>query len=198
VTANGATYTVKARRGVVSSSDLFGVTQQRIDQLRGLFHTDIMEMESAPLGHVCETLGVPYLIVRAGKQCGPGKRQTTDYYGLGPIAAREAAKFSLAFAGLSLSSRYPHKSRSRGNVLVISAHQDGYPEDGQRPGLVPSDGISATQIGCPPATRFNQTSKNQHHGSTAERIRRAESCLAELLQRLTPSIPWRVSRWLNC
>jgi 5'-methylthioadenosine/S-adenosylhomocysteine nucleosidase len=94
VTANGATYTVKARRGVVSSSDLFGVTGQRIDQLRSLFHTDIMEMESAPLGHVCETLGVPYLIVRAGSNVAQ-EAPNDDYLRLGPIAAREAAAFSL-------------------------------------------------------------------------------------------------------
>jgi len=94
VSANGSTYTVKARRGVVSSSDLFGVTQQRIDQLRSLYHTDIMEMESAPLGHVCETLGVPYLIVRAGSNVAQ-EAPNDDYLRLGPIAAREAAKFSL-------------------------------------------------------------------------------------------------------
>jgi adenosylhomocysteine nucleosidase len=94
VSANGATYTVKARRGVVSSSDLFGVTQQRIDSLRTGFHTDIMEMESAPLGHVCELLGVPYLIVRAGSNVAQ-EAPNDDYLRLGPIAAREAAKFSL-------------------------------------------------------------------------------------------------------
>jgi nucleoside phosphorylase len=98
VTANGETYTVKARRGVVSSSDLFGVTQQRIDQLRTMFHTDIMEMESAPLGHVCETLGVPYLIVRAGSNVAQ-EAPNDDYLRLGPIAAREAAKFSLHLLG---------------------------------------------------------------------------------------------------
>ena len=98
VTANGQTYTVKARRGVVSSSDLFGVTQQRIDQLRSMFHTDIMEMESAPLGHVCETLGVPYLIVRAGSNVAQ-EAPNDDYLRLGPIAAREAAKFSLHLLG---------------------------------------------------------------------------------------------------
>jgi adenosylhomocysteine nucleosidase len=94
VTANGATYHVHARRGVVSSSDLFGVTQQRIDSLRGLYHTDIMEMESAPLGHVCETLGVPYLIVRAGSNVAQ-EAPNDDYLRLGPIAAKEAAKFTL-------------------------------------------------------------------------------------------------------
>ncbi|MFL6549790.1 MAG: 5'-methylthioadenosine/S-adenosylhomocysteine nucleosidase [Povalibacter sp.] len=94
VTANDATYRVKARRGVVSSSDLFGVTQKRIDTLRSRFHTDIMEMESAPLGHVCESLGVPYLIVRAGSNVAQ-EAPNDDYLRLGPIAAKQAAKFSL-------------------------------------------------------------------------------------------------------
>ncbi len=94
VTANGSTYRVKVRRGVVSSSDLFGVTQERIDSLRTQFHTDIMEMESAPLGLVCQTLGVPYLIVRAGSNVAQ-EAPNDDYLRLGPIAAREAARFSL-------------------------------------------------------------------------------------------------------
>jgi adenosylhomocysteine nucleosidase len=94
VTANGTTYRVKVRRGVVSSSDLFGVTQERIDSLRTQFHTDIMEMESAPLGLVCQTLGVPYLIVRAGSNVAQ-EAPNDDYLRLGPIAAREAARFSL-------------------------------------------------------------------------------------------------------
>ncbi len=98
VTANDATYTVKVRRGVVVSSDLFGVTQQRIDQLRNEFHGDIMEMESAPLGHVCETLGVPYLIVRAGSNAAQ-EAPNNDYLRLGPIAAREAAKFTVHLVG---------------------------------------------------------------------------------------------------
>jgi len=94
VTANDATYTVKVRRGVVASSDLFGVPQVRIEQLRSLFKTDIMEMESAPLGHVCQTLGVPYLIVRAGSNVAQ-EAPNDDYLRLGPIAAREAARFSV-------------------------------------------------------------------------------------------------------
>jgi 5'-methylthioadenosine/S-adenosylhomocysteine nucleosidase len=94
VTANDSTYTVKVRRGAVSSSDLFGVTQQRIEQLRSLFKTDIMEMESAPLGHVCQTLGVPYLIIRAGSNVAQ-EAPNDDYLRLGPIAARQAALFSV-------------------------------------------------------------------------------------------------------
>lgn len=94
ITANDATYNNTVNFGVVSSSDLFGVPQVRIDLLRNKFKTDIMEMESAPLGHVCETLGVPYLIVRSGSNMAQ-EAPNDDYLRLGPIAAREAAKFSL-------------------------------------------------------------------------------------------------------
>ncbi len=94
VTANDATYKVKVRRGVVSSSDLFGVTAARIEILRSRFHNDIMEMESAPLGHVCETLGVPYIVVRAGSNVAQ-EAPNDDYLRLGPIAAKQAAYFSL-------------------------------------------------------------------------------------------------------
>lgn len=94
VTANGSTYQVNVRKGVVVSSDLFGVTEQRINTLRTLFNADIMEMESAPLGHTCEMLGVPYIIVRAGSNVAQ-EAPNDDYLRLGPIAAKQAAYFSL-------------------------------------------------------------------------------------------------------
>ncbi|MCE3254217.1 MAG: 5-methylthioadenosine nucleosidase [Cellvibrio sp.] len=94
ITANDSSYKNSVRYGVVASSDLFGVPQVRIDSLRHHFKTDIMEMESAPLGHVCETLGVPYLIIRSGSNVAQ-EAPNDDYLRLGPIAALEAAKFSL-------------------------------------------------------------------------------------------------------
>ncbi|MFT4047486.1 MAG: 5'-methylthioadenosine/S-adenosylhomocysteine nucleosidase [Solimonas sp.] len=94
VSANGATYAVKVRRGIVSSSDLFGVTEQRIATLRKDFHTDIMEMESAPMAHTLQILGVPYIVVRAGSNVAQ-EAPNDDYLRLGPIAARQAALFSL-------------------------------------------------------------------------------------------------------
>ncbi len=94
VTANDATYQIAARRGVVSSSDLFGVTEQRIANLRSLFNTDIMEMESAPLAHICVTLGIPCIVVRGGSNVAQ-EAPNDDYLRLGPIAARQAALFSL-------------------------------------------------------------------------------------------------------
>ncbi len=94
VSANGASYEIRVRRGVVSSSDLFGVTELRIGRLRDDFHTDIMEMESAPLAHTLQILGVPYLVVRAGSNVAQ-ETPNDDYLRLGPIAARQAALFSL-------------------------------------------------------------------------------------------------------
>lgn len=94
VNANGGTYKNTVRFGVVTSSDLFGVTERRLTLLREKFKADIMEMESAPLGHVCETFGVPYLIIRSGSNLAQ-EEPNNDYLRLGPIAAKEAAKFSL-------------------------------------------------------------------------------------------------------
>lgn len=94
VTANGETYNVKVRRGVVASSDLFGVTEQRIDLLRSILKTDIMEMESGPLAHACVMLGVPFIVVRAGSNVAQ-EAPNNDYLRLGPIAAKQAAYFSL-------------------------------------------------------------------------------------------------------
>lgn len=94
VSANDATYKNSVSFGVVASSDLFGVTERRLTLLREKFKADIMEMESAPLGHICETFGVPYLIVRSGSNLAQ-EEPNNDYLRLGPIAAREAAKFSL-------------------------------------------------------------------------------------------------------
>jgi adenosylhomocysteine nucleosidase len=87
-------YENTVRFGIVASSDLFGVPQVRIDLLRNNFRTDIMEMESGPFGLVCQTFGVPYLIIRSGSNIAQ-EAPNDDYLRLSPIAAREAAKFLL-------------------------------------------------------------------------------------------------------
>ncbi|CAF2481418.1 unnamed protein product [Rotaria sp. Silwood2] len=87
-------YDNSVRFGVIASSDLFGVPQTRIDLLRNHFKVDIMEMESAPFGHVCQTFGVPYLIVRSGSNIAQ-EAPNNDYLRFSPIAALEAAKFLL-------------------------------------------------------------------------------------------------------
>ena len=94
VTANDATYRIAAKRGVVSSSDLFGMTGRRIDDLRTGIHTDLVEMESAPLARICQTFGVPYLVIRAGSNLAQ-EAPNDDYLRLSPIAAEQAALFCL-------------------------------------------------------------------------------------------------------
>jgi adenosylhomocysteine nucleosidase/futalosine hydrolase len=94
ITADGVTYAGKVRRGVVVSSDLFGVTEQRIQTLRTHFHADIMEMESAPLALVCQSFEVPYLVIRAGSNVAQ-EAPNNDYVRLGPIAAKQAALFTM-------------------------------------------------------------------------------------------------------
>lgn len=106
VTANGSTYTIAARRGVVSSSDLFGVTEQRLTTLREKFNTDIMEMETAPLLHICVTFGVPCIVVRAGSNVAQ-EAPNDDYLRLGPIAAKQAAYFSLHLLTFLSEAGYP-------------------------------------------------------------------------------------------
>jgi len=94
VTDNGPAYRVAVRRGVVVSSDLFGMTEARIATLRTLFKADISEMESAPLARICQTFGVPCLVVRAGSNAAQ-EAPNDDYLRLGPIAADQAARFTL-------------------------------------------------------------------------------------------------------
>jgi len=70
------------------------VTDQRIKTLRERFNADIMEMESGPLGLVAEFLQVPFLVIRAGSNIAQ-EAPNDDYLRLGPIAAKEAAKFTV-------------------------------------------------------------------------------------------------------
>jgi nucleoside phosphorylase len=70
------------------------MTEIRIANLRRLFAADISEMESAPLARVCQTFGVPYLVVRAGSNAAQ-EAPNDDYLRLGPIAAEQAARFTL-------------------------------------------------------------------------------------------------------
>lgn len=91
-------YQNRVRPGVVTTSDLFGVTNQRIEQLRNTFDTDIMEMESAAFALVCQRLGIDYLVVRAGSNQAQ-EAPNDDYLVLGPIAADQAARFTYHLVG---------------------------------------------------------------------------------------------------
>jgi 5'-methylthioadenosine/S-adenosylhomocysteine nucleosidase len=98
VTVNGETYRPKVLIGVVSASDLFGVSEAKIADLKAKLNPDIMEMESAAIAQVCAQLGVPHIVFRAGSnrtQSNPGQ----DYRRLGQTAAAAAARWTTYFAG---------------------------------------------------------------------------------------------------
>jgi 5'-methylthioadenosine/S-adenosylhomocysteine nucleosidase len=98
VTANGETYVPTVLTGVVTASDLFGVSDAKIDDMRRKLDPDIMEMESAAIAQVCTQLSVPHIVFRAGSnrtQSNPGN----DYRLLGQKAAWAAARWTVHFAG---------------------------------------------------------------------------------------------------
>jgi adenosylhomocysteine nucleosidase len=98
VTVDGATYVPRVLTGVVTASDLFGVSDEKIADLKAKLDPDIMEMESAAIGQVCAQLGVPHIVFRAGSnrtQSNPG----AAYRKLGQTAAAAAARWTVYFAG---------------------------------------------------------------------------------------------------
>jgi len=106
VTANGRTYVPRVLTGVVSASDLFGVSDAKIADLRKKLNPDIMEMESAAIAQVCCQLGVPHLVFRAGSnrtQSNPGN----DYRLLGQKAAHAAARWTVYFTGCLAAAARP-------------------------------------------------------------------------------------------
>ena len=98
ITANGKTYRPRVLPGIVTASDLFGVSKTKIADMKKKLDPDIMEMESAAIAQVCWQLGVPHIVFRAGSnltQSDPGE----DYRRLGQIAAASAARWTLHFLG---------------------------------------------------------------------------------------------------
>jgi adenosylhomocysteine nucleosidase len=98
VTANGETYRPRVLTGVVTASDLFGVSEAKIADMKAKLDPDIMEMEIAAIAQVCVQLGVPHIVFRAGSnrtQSNPG----SDYRRLGQTAAAAAARWTIHFVG---------------------------------------------------------------------------------------------------
>lgn len=96
ITVDGDTYPPKVYPGVVSASDMFGVSQAKIDDMREKLNPDLMEMESAAIAQVCDHLGYPHIVFRAGSnrtQPNPG----TAYRKYGQTAAACAARWTVHF-----------------------------------------------------------------------------------------------------
>jgi adenosylhomocysteine nucleosidase len=103
VTVDGERYRPRVLTGVVTASDLFGVSDAKIADLKAKLNPDIMEMESAAIAQVCTQLGTPHIVFRAGSnrtQSNPGN----DYRRLGQIAAAAAARWTVHFVGCLAAS----------------------------------------------------------------------------------------------
>jgi adenosylhomocysteine nucleosidase/futalosine hydrolase len=97
VTLDGATYEPVVRKGTVTSGDLSGVTEVKIADIRAKIDPDLMEMESAAFAQVCQFFQTPHLVIRSGSNQAE-ERNNDDYLRLSPIAARQAALFTLEIA----------------------------------------------------------------------------------------------------
>ena len=96
LTVEGKTYVPKVFPGVVTASDLFGVSDAKIADMKEKLNPDVMEMESAAIAQVCHQLGVPHVVFRAGSnrtQSNPGN----EYRKLGQTAAAAAARWTIHF-----------------------------------------------------------------------------------------------------
>lgn len=96
IRVRGESYTPTVRLGRVCSGDIFGITRQKIEDIRKKLGADLIEMEGSAAAQVCWQLGVPHLVIRSGSnraQPDPGE----DYRALGQIAAHQAAKFTVHF-----------------------------------------------------------------------------------------------------
>jgi 5'-methylthioadenosine/S-adenosylhomocysteine nucleosidase len=98
IDVDGVRYRPAVLPGVVTASDLFGVSDAKIADMEAKLHPDIMEMESAAIAQVCTQLGTAHSVFRAGSnrtQSNPGN----DYRRLGQIAAAAAARWTMHFVG---------------------------------------------------------------------------------------------------
>jgi adenosylhomocysteine nucleosidase len=91
-------YTPKVRLGRITSGDQFGITRQRISDIRRQLKPDLMEMESGSVAQVCWYLRTPFICVRAGSNR-TQNLPDNDYQRLSPFAARQAALFTVSLVG---------------------------------------------------------------------------------------------------
>jgi 5'-methylthioadenosine/S-adenosylhomocysteine nucleosidase len=88
-------YTPSVRIGRITSGDQFGITAERIRDIRRQLKPDLMEMESGSVAQVCWYLRTPFLCVRSGSNR-TQNLPDNDYRTLSPFAARQAALFTVA------------------------------------------------------------------------------------------------------
>ena len=95
VEISGLHYVPDVKVGFIVTGDLWGLTESKITDIRQKLDPDLLEMEGAAFAQVCTFYHVPFLIVRGGSDL-LKEDNPEDYALLSPIAAREAAQFTLS------------------------------------------------------------------------------------------------------
>jgi 5'-methylthioadenosine/S-adenosylhomocysteine nucleosidase len=88
-------YLPLVRLGRITSGDQFGITDERIADIRRQLAPDLMEMESGSVAQVCWYLGIPFLCIRSGSNRTQNSPDN-DYRKLSPFASRQAALFTVS------------------------------------------------------------------------------------------------------
>jgi adenosylhomocysteine nucleosidase len=88
-------YVPKVRIGRLTAGDQFGITSQRIADIRRQLKPDLMEMESGSVAQVCWYLRTPFICIRSGSNLTQNSPDN-DYRKLSPFAARQAALFTIS------------------------------------------------------------------------------------------------------
>ncbi len=96
VSVDGQVYPTVVRAGRIASGDLFSVNEWKANEIRVELRADLLEMEGAAVAQSCQTLGVPWLLIRGGSDLMRAGDASGDYLKYGPVAARQAALFTLA------------------------------------------------------------------------------------------------------
>jgi adenosylhomocysteine nucleosidase len=88
-------YVPVVRLGRITSGDQFGITDERIADIRRQLAPDLMEMESGSVAQVCWYLRIPFLCIRGGSNRTQNSPDN-DYRKLSPFASRQAALFAVS------------------------------------------------------------------------------------------------------
>ena len=88
-------YVPVVRLGRITSGDQFGITDERIADIRRQLAPDLMEMESGSVAQVCWYLRIPFLCIRGGSNLTQSSPDN-DYRKLSPFASRQAALFAVS------------------------------------------------------------------------------------------------------
>ncbi|MEM8868439.1 MAG: 5'-methylthioadenosine/S-adenosylhomocysteine nucleosidase [Verrucomicrobiota bacterium] len=97
IQVDGLTYDTQVKPGSIVTGDLFSINQWKYEEIVNKYQTDLFAMETAALGQACSFMEIPWIAFRGGSDLIQAGDASDDYKKYGPIAARQAALFTLSF-----------------------------------------------------------------------------------------------------